>query len=91
MQIELFRTIVIEYKGSCVAMASILIRRLDNQVCSNIGQIMINQSYPTPFHLIHLIVFTFEQLAWIHNSDYVIIRPIDVLNALEVIKELEYQ
>ena len=51
---------------------------------------MVDQDYPAVSQLIHTLVFGLEQIAWVHQSNYVVINPGDVLNQTNIIKELEY-
>lgn len=89
---QVFKTIVIEYNGQCIALGSILVRKFSQKkVSANLGHFLIDPHYPAKSQLIHTLIFSLENIAWINGADYVVISSGDVLNAGEIVKELEYQ
>ena len=83
---------MVEHDGECIAMGSILIRKFgEKKTSANLGHFMIDRKYPARSQLLHSLIFSLEQIAWVHSAAYVVISRGDVLGASDIVKELEYQ
>jgi len=89
---QVFKTVMVEHNGKCIAVGSLLIRKLPNQkkISANLGHFMIDDTYPAHSQLLHTLIFSLESIAWIHGASYVVVSRNDVHKTKEIVKELEY-
>lgn len=85
-------SIVLMNKNKCIAVGSVLMVQLDDELPGQIGELMYDPSYGSGKEILHRLVYCLESLAWALKCTYIsLFGPLSQQSFVNTVLDLDYE